>query len=350
MKLFSFSLCFFCLIFLISNQFIKNNNQRNLDDEKNIIEIEIYSDAEGEVKFLNGFSNSIEKMYVNNEEMTEKKTSISMNINETKNIKIKFQDDFNSSCMGMFCPLVKIKKIKFINFSGCTHTPGMFQGCSSLESLDLSTFDTSKVGTMGAMFMGCSSLKSLDLSTFDTSNVYQMINLFANCPLLESLDLSSFNTSKVQNMKLMFSGSYSLYELKLSNSFTMEAVTQLDTMFSDYYLDIIQNGANLKDEIKNSIIELKNFIYIVIFSEESKNIKFINYNPENTENIIMLINGVTTTYTNNIAVNSGRTVIKLMIPEENKISCDGLFKGIPEIKKIVFKNFDICNSASEMFS
>ena len=36
-------------------------------------------------------------------------------------------------------------------------------------------------------------------------------------------------------------------------------------MFSDYYLDIIQNGANLNEEIKNNIIELKNFIYIVLF-------------------------------------------------------------------------------------
>ena len=36
-------------------------------------------------------------------------------------------------------------------------------------------------------------------------------------------------------------------------------------MFSDYYLDIIQNGANLNEKIKNNIIELKNFIYIVLF-------------------------------------------------------------------------------------
>ena len=64
----------------------------------------------------------------------------------------------------------------------------------------------------------------------------------------------------------------------------------------------------------------------------------------------MLINGVSTTYTNNIMVDSGRTGIKLMIPEENKISCDELFKNITENKKIVFKNFDICNSAREMFS
>ena len=120
--------------------------------------------------------------------------------------------------MGMFLNCVNIKKIKFINFDGCKFTPNMFEGCSSL--------------------------KSLDLSTFDTSNVGSFINLFANCSSLESLDLSSFNTSNSTHMGTMFSGCYSLYEVKLSNSFTMDSVTNSTLMFSDYYLDIIQNGAN----------------------------------------------------------------------------------------------------------
>ena len=37
----------------------------------------------------------------------------------------------------------------------------MFWGCSSLASLDLSGWDTSKVGGMWEMFLGCSSLSSL---------------------------------------------------------------------------------------------------------------------------------------------------------------------------------------------
>ena len=38
---------------------------------------------------------------------------------------------------------------------------GMFSGCSSLASLDLSSFDTSAVTGMGSMFSGCSSLSSV---------------------------------------------------------------------------------------------------------------------------------------------------------------------------------------------
>ena len=147
----------------------------------------------------------------------------------------------------------------------------------------------------------------------------------------------------------MFNGCYSLYELILSSSFNMENVVNYDDMFSNFYIDIIQNGANLKDNIKNSIIELKNFIYIVIYSEESKeNLQFINFN-EIENNIIMYQNDEKIDYKDNINVESGKTIIKLIFTENNKISCDDLFIFITEIKKIVFKNFDICNSANKMF-
>jgi surface protein len=35
----------------------------------------------------------------------------------------------------------------------------MFNGCSSLISIDLSSFNTTNVNNMGYMFYGCSSLK-----------------------------------------------------------------------------------------------------------------------------------------------------------------------------------------------
>ena len=69
----------------------------------------------------------------------------------------------------------------------------MFEGCSSLTSLDLSNFDTSKVVNMSDMFYGCSSLTSLDLSNFDTSKVWNEIHMsymFNKCSALKTLDYS----------------------------------------------------------------------------------------------------------------------------------------------------------------
>ena len=72
----------------------------------------------------------------------------------------------------------------------------MFYGCSSLASLDLSSFDTSSAASMSFMFSGCSSLASLDLSSFDTSKATGMSNMFYGCSSLRSVALGgkfSFN-------------------------------------------------------------------------------------------------------------------------------------------------------------
>ena len=63
----------------------------------------------------------------------------------------------------------------------------MFNGCSSLQSLDLSNFDASNVTNMSGMFICCSSLQSLDLSNFDTSKVTKMSGMFASCTNLNNI-------------------------------------------------------------------------------------------------------------------------------------------------------------------
>ena len=114
--------------------------------------------------------------------------------------------------------------------SNVTNMTSAFEGCLSLQSLDLSNFDTSNVTNMSSMFNGCSSLQSLDLSNFDTSKVTSMSSMFNNCSSLQLLDLSNFDTSKVTSMGSMFSGCTSLQSLDLSN-FDTSKVTGMWNMF-----------------------------------------------------------------------------------------------------------------------
>lgn len=67
----------------------------------------------------------------------------------------------------------------------------MFHGCSSLSSLDVSSFDTSNVWGMKGMFNGCSSLTSLDLSSFDTSRTGEMVSIFSGCLSLRTVKLGA---------------------------------------------------------------------------------------------------------------------------------------------------------------
>ena len=46
----------------------------------------------------------------------------------------------------------------------------MFNGCSSLQELNISNFRVNNVKIMNDMFNGCASLKELNLSNFNTSH------------------------------------------------------------------------------------------------------------------------------------------------------------------------------------
>ena len=116
--------------------------------------------------------------------------------------------------------------------SNVTDMSWMFSYCYSLSSLDLSSFDTSGVTDMSCMFSYCFSLSGLDLSNFDTSNVTYMDQMFNGCSSLSSLDLSGFDTSNVTDMSWMFGGCSSLSSLDLSN-FDMGHVTEMGAMFSN---------------------------------------------------------------------------------------------------------------------
>mgnify|MGYP004640175071 CR=1 FL=1 len=80
----------------------------------------------------------------------------------------------------------------------CIDTAAMFYNCPSLKTLDLSTWDTSNIASMGIMFAGCTSLTSiptgLDLSnTAITSNdkYSGYAEMFGSCRSLTSVTINS---------------------------------------------------------------------------------------------------------------------------------------------------------------
>lgn len=114
--------------------------------------------------------------------------------------------------------------------SNVTDLNGMFSGCVSLTELDLSGSNAEKVKNMGSMFYGCVALSNLNLSGFKTGSLTEMRYLFSSCQSLESLDLSGFNTENVTSMASMFSQCSSLRSLDLS-SFNTSKVIGMNLMF-----------------------------------------------------------------------------------------------------------------------
>lgn len=114
--------------------------------------------------------------------------------------------------------------------SNVTDLNGMFRGCANLTELDLSGSNAEKVKDMSKMFYGCVALSNLNLSGFKTGSVTDMRYLFSSCQSLESLDLSGFNTENVTSMVSMFSRCSSLRSLDLS-SFNTSKVIGMNLMF-----------------------------------------------------------------------------------------------------------------------
>ena len=130
-----------------------------------------------------------------------------------------------------FNSLKTIKNIENLKTEGVTNMGYMFYQCSSLQSLDLSSFKTASVTNMNYMFSCCSSLQSLDLSSFNTASVTYMGDMFSCCSSLQSLDLSSFNTASVDGMGNMFDNCSNLENIYVGDGWSTQAVTNGDYMF-----------------------------------------------------------------------------------------------------------------------
>ena len=127
--------------------------------------------------------------------------------------------------------LTTITGIEHLKTDNVTDMGFMFDGCSSLTSLDVSGFNTTNVERFCALFAGCSSLTSIDVSHFNTSNAWDFRLMFSECSSLTELDVSHFNTQKATGMGGMFQVCSKLTKLDLHN-FNTENVFGMGWMFT----------------------------------------------------------------------------------------------------------------------
>lgn len=124
------------------------------------------------------------------------------------------------------CQSLESLDLSGFNTENVTSMESMFTLCSSLRSLDLSSFNASKVIDMYLMFYKCTNLESIDLSSFDTENLQKMANMFYSCTKLETLDLSSFATPNMTSMLSAFQNCKNLKTIYVTSAFTTDKVTE----------------------------------------------------------------------------------------------------------------------------
>ena len=200
-----------------------------------------------------------------------------------------------------FKNLTQIEGIENLNTENVTSMRDMFNGCSSLTSLDLTNFNTAKVTDMKLLFANCSALESLDLSMFNTENVTSMPSMFNGATNLKTLNVSNFNTEKVNNMGHMFANCPNLTSLDLS-SFNTKGVEYVDNIF--------KNCSNLTTIYASENFAfgsgLKNGADMFLGCEKLKG--FIEYNKNTDKNNSEFANYKTGYFTNLVGKNGDEKI------------------------------------------
>ena len=179
-------------------------------------------------------------------------------------------------------PNLKNYDITNWNTSSAVTLNGTFYG-AGVEALDLSKWDVSHVESFYQLFENASELKSVNMTGWNTSNVLDMSYMF-NRAGVTSLDLSSFNTSKVQRMGDMFSSTKSLTSVNIS-TFDTSNVWDMEGMFWGTNIKVLDldNFNTKKVETfyyfaASSAIETINFRHLDFSSAKTLYLMFYNAN------------------------------------------------------------------------
>ena len=242
----------------------------------------------------------------------ESLTSVDLSKFDTSRITL-----FNS--MFFNCKNLEEINLNHFNTLQVTDTRWMFHGCTKLTSLDISNFDfsnvfiakymfcncdnleiikfnnltkLSQINETTGMFENCTKLISLDLSSINTSKVVEMSNMFYNCEKLRVINMPYFKTNNVMNMDSIFSGCASL-EILNFYSFVYNNFLNLANIFNSLPYNLIYciyNNSQLKDI--NSILQEKNMTNNCSYSCSYINKKMINENSLCIDECIQDINNI----------------------------------------------------------
>ena len=113
-----------------------------------------------------------------------------------------------------FSNLTNISGLENLKMDNVTIPANMFDGCSSLTKLDLSSWNTENFGFLEAMFNECGSLTEVNLAGWKVANVTYMNYMFQNCSSLATIYVDDSwkldETGKVTGWLDVFNGCVSL--------------------------------------------------------------------------------------------------------------------------------------------
>ena len=354
-----------------NHPFFKNNIKSNNKEEKpNEITIILKVDETDKInnEFKEIYFLECNYYYNNNLEINFDEENEELKTLNEENTKI-FLDNQHINFCKFFKPTregeYKIKII-FKNkiLENCSF---LFRNCTNIISIDLSSFDSSKVNNIYYMFGRCFNLEKINLNNFNTEKVTDMGYCFNKCKSLKEITFpSSFNTKNVQNMEFMFHYCETLKELSFPNNFIADNVIDMKAMFGKCYslekVDLRNfNTSNVKDmsymfeqctNLKEILMNPKKFItknvtnMIRMFSE-CPNLICINLSHFDIQNVEFLCHMFSEC--NNL---TSLDLSNLKNKDSNDVDMRNMFEKCQNLRKIDISSINIGNkvNVSQMFN
>jgi len=155
----------------------------------------------------------------------------------------------------------------------------MFYNCERLETIDLSSFDTSSSTSFASMFENCVKLEKIDCSKFKTTNSINFSKMFAFCRNVKELDVANFDVSKAINLSGMFQGCNSISSIDVSK-FNTENTTNFSSMFIGYkgtQLDVSNFNTEKATDMSFMFQNVSNIAELDVSNFQMKNVKNMEY-------------------------------------------------------------------------
>lgn len=157
---------------------------------------------------------------------------------------------------GLFQNHTEIVSISFDDGVNIVNSPAMFSGCTNLVTVDLGYCYCENLD-VSQWFLGCASLQSVNISELDTSRIYNAEAMFKDCVSLSSVTFSEEGFGNVSGgCREMFSGCTNLTSVSLGNQTIVSSADTTDMFYncrSILTLDLSRidmNGKGLADVYK----------------------------------------------------------------------------------------------------
>lgn len=144
-----------------------------------------------------------------------------------------FKGSINNAFGGM--PALKTADLSGLSLLGIRDMGFLFSRCRQLESVTFNSNCESSVRTFAYMFEGCTSLKSVDMSGVDCDGwaVESLKHMFDGCTSLEKVDVSGMAAGQFTEMEGMFNGCTALRSIAVGSTFTFQGEDHSNKILPD---------------------------------------------------------------------------------------------------------------------